>query len=55
MSKYLTEIFLDTTEMEEGTYHGNITVDLKTGKQKQTLHKGEKEDCKEQSCIDEEE
>jgi len=56
MTEYLAEIFLDTTEMKEsGEYHGNITVDLATGKQEQTLHKGTKEDCKEQSCIEEEE
>ena len=56
MPNYLTEMFLDTTEIkEDGIYHGNILVDLETGKQEQTLHKGTKEDCKEQSCIDEEE
>ena len=56
MPDYLTEMFLDTTEIkEDGIYHGNILVDLETGKQEQTLHKGTKEDCKEQSCIDEEE
>jgi len=54
--EYLAKIFLDTTEMKEsGEYHGNITVDLETGKQEQTIHKGTKEDCKEQSCMEEEE
>ena len=56
MADYLTEMFLDTTEIKDsGMYHGNIIVDLETGEQEQTLHKGAKEDCKEQSCIEEEE
>ena len=56
MPDYLAEMFLDTTDMESGTvYHGNILINLDTGEQEQTMHKGEKKDCKEQSCIDEEE
>ena len=55
MSGYLSEVFLDFSDMENGVYHGNITIDLETGEQEQTMHKGEKKDCKEQSCMDEEE